>query len=300
MATVKDSKETYRNKASVLKIRYSRFMDEYQKASDDRRLAYNIYRQLLDGCVAMESVDSTIIHVAFNNYVNTETQQIDNIILRFEGLKYDDKAGGTYSWVPASNARLNSLKEAYDLPSNETGFVYWTNACGEVNLPSDFDGDNTTLHIHSEDELPLKQHMLYDVLQSQSGNALEYLISYQNQTGIAFCFLFDDDWQAGLGLTTEKTKSIVENLIFDKFSKDPLYEKCLFFYGENTDPDGDEFLVFVPYEAFKQDKDDGNSIEHLTPALYPYSKTIEAIRSQLNAYYLVEAAQTPVLRGEAQ
>lgn len=299
MATVKNSKEVYRNKASVLKTQYSRFMDEYQKASDDRRLAYNIYRQLLDGCVAMEPVDSSIIHVAFNNYVKAEKQQIDEIILRFEGLKYDDTIGGTYSWVPASNARLNSLNEAYDLPENETGFVYWTNACGEVNLPSDFDGDKTTLCIHSEDELPSKQHMLYNLLQPQSGNALEYLISYQNQTGIAFCFLFDKDWQAGLGLTTEKTKSIIENLIFDKFAKDPLYEKCLFFYGENTDPDGDEFIVFVPYEAFKQNKDD-DSIEHMTHALYPYSKTIEAIRSQLNAYYLVEEAQTPILRGEAQ
>ena len=71
-------------KAHLLRNRLWKIMAVYKNEHDDRRLAYNVYREMLEACKAMESVDNLAVHCAFNKYFDEEEELIQKIIDRFE------------------------------------------------------------------------------------------------------------------------------------------------------------------------------------------------------------------------
>lgn len=82
--TDSSSRKQYQRKAHLLRNRLGKIMAVYKNEHDDRRLAYNVYREMLEACKAMESVDNLAVHCAFNKYFDEEEELIQKIIDRFE------------------------------------------------------------------------------------------------------------------------------------------------------------------------------------------------------------------------
>lgn len=86
-------KNEYRLKAEYITRKYSEFIEDFAKLTDDRRVAYNCYRQIMNACEAMEGQEDTFIRNAVNNHIQEEMKTIDRIITRFtrkvyQGMKW--------------------------------------------------------------------------------------------------------------------------------------------------------------------------------------------------------------------
>lgn len=130
---------------------------------------------------------------------------------------------------------------------------YWCNAAGDINIPGDPSPESGLFATHSADDLPQKARTLYETYWTECGYVPEYVVQLNGRTGFAFCFLLDDDYAETLEISVHELRKIAHALAEDVFSK-PLYENCTFIYGEETDPVGDEFMIFVPYENMEDIK----------------------------------------------
>ena len=91
-----NTKQQYELNAKVLTHKYGDIMADYQDRADDRRIAYNMYQQILKACkdMAASGIDNSFIRSAVNEAIHAQEQEIDEIITRFTGKVYKD-----FTWV---------------------------------------------------------------------------------------------------------------------------------------------------------------------------------------------------------
>ncbi len=95
-----NTKEVYTLKRKLLVAQYGLIMASYKKFRDDRRIAYNSYRMMLEVCDEMIAADTIItsasIKVAVNNHLSEMCDEINSIIKRFNHVVPDNYNG----WIP--------------------------------------------------------------------------------------------------------------------------------------------------------------------------------------------------------
>ena len=72
------------NKTKYLKLKYGKIMQEYEQYNDDRKLAYNMYNQILEVLEDLQNCNNSYIYVAVTIQINSDCLEIDDIIARFE------------------------------------------------------------------------------------------------------------------------------------------------------------------------------------------------------------------------
>lgn len=157
-----------------------------------------------------------------------------------------------------------SLNNVYD----ENSLYYWCNCTGDLNIPGCRSWDIVT----NTDMLPNAVWDVYDNFWGEGRGAQEYVATYNGVTGLMLGWLFDYSWLDDLSLiklnayTMEVPDSMKEvlhsavekvakNLAAGQFFSDdeqPIQHNYPVFFGKDTDPDGDEILIFFPYsELYK-------------------------------------------------
>lgn len=137
-----------------------------------------------------------------------------------------------------------SLNKVYE----NDELYYWCNACGDINIP-----DKDLLYCGDVEELPLKQRNLYERYWSVDTWACMYVVDYKGNPAMALTYLFDESYLSDLLNKNDVTDTDMEmfyNAVHDcgnMLSEKEELVDCDILVGENTDPDGHELIVVVPY-----------------------------------------------------
>lgn len=132
---------------------------------------------------------------------------------------------------------------------NENRIFFCCNACGEIALPS----DTSIFTVHKPEELPEKERELYNEHWTDNYSAKTYVVIYNGEAGLAINFLFCRTFLEDVlnRPVTDNDMLILHRVIqnyADSIEKHRLLEKCSVLVGEDTDPDGHEMYVIVPYD----------------------------------------------------
>lgn len=197
----------------------------------------------------------------------------------------------------------------------ENKLFYWCNCCGEVNLPEDFDehGQAKGLFIHEPAELPETIKKLYDAYQDEIDWVRIYTVSYDGTPGMV---LAHDVSESVIKEILMKAGKTTETADAQKHSiSKEIADLCIaqmppfvtVFYGEDSDPDGDEVLVFIPEdkcsEFFKNVKDSFVSIvednmtksfEHLSAGSNLMCVETQVIKEEVIHVLAKVAGKTPI------
>lgn len=149
---------------------------------------------------------------------------------------------------------IYSLNEAYK--SQE--FFYMCNACGDINKPGAAPDDFQVYQ--PEDVMTPQEQDLYTNCWCEGRGCLEYVLRIGDKAAMGLAFLCDEIWcQELVERMTHTTvtdsdvrliwmprlflaiKSVAETCI------QPLVPECDIYIGDQTDPDGHEIVVAVPY-----------------------------------------------------
>ncbi len=140
---------------------------------------------------------------------------------------------------------IESLNDIY----SQNRLFYWCNACGEINMPGD---PVYPILVHKPNELPNEQlRDLYNNFWSELGCSSEYVVTLDGVHGYAFDFLFDYDWAEDNGMNPKKLPEVIKKTATQLFADVQDFVGCRFLFGEDTDPNGHEFIIFLPYERRK-------------------------------------------------
>lgn len=132
---------------------------------------------------------------------------------------------------------MKSLNEVYD--GEPYNMVYWCNAVGEINIPW-----KPKNHLGKEEELPPEIARVYEKWTSfELGPVSSYVITYEGIPGIAHVWLVDKDWWEKEHRDVDRKETIKAAADFLEYS----YPYATVFVGDDTDPDGDELILFIPY-----------------------------------------------------
>lgn len=93
-------------KAEILTRKYKPYLNQYAACRDDRRIMYNIYNQLIAACKAMEPINNSFIHVAFNQHFAEHEKKMEEIVGRFTGLVYRG-----HEWVSPNATIFKVMKD---------------------------------------------------------------------------------------------------------------------------------------------------------------------------------------------
>lgn len=156
-----------------------------------------------------------------------------------------------------------NLNEVYKLET----LWYWCNSVGDLNVP----GYAPTAHADL-DSLPALVRSVYQHYWTEGCGANEYVVTFNGETGLMLGWLFDYNWlrellEVGGRCLNEREKEIFHctvKQVAEKIANGWFFSEgvpktpadaCPYpvLYGEDTDPDGDEILLFLPF------KDLGNS-----------------------------------------
>ena len=74
---------------SFTKTKYS-WIENWEFENDDRRVAYNLYKQNLEAEKIRGELKNAFCRVAIRHAIREQEQVIDEIIYRFTGLKWED------------------------------------------------------------------------------------------------------------------------------------------------------------------------------------------------------------------
>lgn len=162
----------------------------------------------------------------------------------------------------AVSENILNLKEIY---SNHSHYHQWVNSLGEVFLPGF--GDSSVLK--GTDLLPELPAMALSAVNFDSGFS-ETVMTIEGETGVAVHVLYDYDW-IGTEAQINSNNKFLNDIIVNAFGAAlPALAVCLrngireamhntkdiawnpyftMLTGENTDPDGHEIIVFVPFTA---------------------------------------------------
>ena len=136
------------------------------------------------------------------------------------------------------------LNESYD----NGELRYWCNSCGDIFNPD-------TKKDCGVNDLPVKIKNLYLNYWGETYNSSTYIAEYSKNPVIIFSYLFDasyiDDVMEKLNIPSDTVYMdgiwcAVHDLANILIGKLPV--GCYVFAGNNTDPDGHEILVAVPYQ----------------------------------------------------
>ena len=134
------------------------------------------------------------------------------------------------------------LKEAYDAKTLQ----FWSNSAGDIFNPKT--GDDCSV-----EEMPFKLKNLYLNYWGETYYVPVYVAEYNGEPSIVLNYLFDESYIEDVSEKLEECKSSADmnrawcavhdlaNLLVDRLPG------CTVFAGENTDPDGHEILILVPY-----------------------------------------------------
>lgn len=139
---------------------------------------------------------------------------------------------------------MEILNKIYD--NNELS--YWCNCIGEINIP-----DTDPLSYHEADELPGLARELYVEYWTDEYVGKMYVVDYKGAPAIAINYVFDEYYVAEL-LNKDKATFgdmvVIYNALLEYANKlewKSLIWNCEVLVGFDTDPDGHELLVIVPY-----------------------------------------------------
>lgn len=153
-----------------------------------------------------------------------------------------------------------SLNEAYG--DKNSIFWYWCNATGDINIPG-----KPSMYCGKEEEMPVEAKEIYEKFWSELMNQNCYVIQHNNVFGIGLGFLLDDSYMDELVAQSseELKKLMLTSDVFctlrtaagKAFAKHiaKLNPSATVFYGEKTDPCGDEVVVFIPAKALTTAED---------------------------------------------
>ena len=74
---------------SFTKTKYS-WIENWESEKDDRRIAYNLYKQNLEAEKIRNELKNAFCRVAIFHAIREQEEVIDEIIYRFTGLKWED------------------------------------------------------------------------------------------------------------------------------------------------------------------------------------------------------------------
>lgn len=111
----------YRLKAEGITRKYAEFVEDFENATDDRRVAYNCIHQIIGACKDMEGQDNIVIRCAINDYIRKEMKTIDRIVTRFTGKVYK----GVRWWTPEELAAIWEERE----PETVSHRDFWIALC---------------------------------------------------------------------------------------------------------------------------------------------------------------------------
>lgn len=142
-----------------------------------------------------------------------------------------------------------NLNEVY----REELMYYWCNRSGEINMPG-----YRRFTLSSADMLPPVAKYVYDNFCLGECYAGEYVVTYNGETGLALGWLFDYSWLEDLGVLPADNEVEVKDAFHKavRDAADVLTIACSYpvLYGMDTDPDGDEILVFLSSDILMGDK----------------------------------------------
>ena len=145
---------------------------------------------------------------------------------------------------------VESLNEVY----RREGFHYWCNCIGEINMP----GYPPTA-CPDPDVLPPLAEKVYDNFWAEGRGANEYVVTYNGDTGLALGWLFDYSWLTEIGILPSDDEAAVKAAFHGAVKCTAEGLEVLVndwadavFYGNDTDPDGDEILLFVSSERLSK------------------------------------------------
>lgn len=147
---------------------------------------------------------------------------------------------------------MTNLNEVY----KQKQLFYYCNTCGDINIPN-----TDPLSIHQSDELPLREQNLYENYWGEGFGCHMYVVKYRNNTGMILGFLFDESYLCDLLNKNEVSDEDMSRFYTAISDYANLLEQsnkiagCEVLIGNNTDPDGHELLVFVPYEKRNEIKE---------------------------------------------
>lgn len=100
-------RNAYNLKSELLRRKYQNVIADFEAASDDRRLAFNIYHKLLEVCGEMEEmeVENPTICCAVNSRIDLDEQTIDRIVTRFTGKSFINHCWMTSEEAETAGAR---------------------------------------------------------------------------------------------------------------------------------------------------------------------------------------------------
>lgn len=146
---------------------------------------------------------------------------------------------------------MKSLNEIY----NNNNLFYYCNSCGEINIP------NTDIFsYHDVDELPLRERNLYENYWSDAYGQM-YVVNYNGDAAMALGFLFNDGYLCDILHKNEVNNEDMEmfyDAIYDyakMLENNEMLSYCDVAVGKDTDPEGHEIIVIVPYERRSKIKD---------------------------------------------
>lgn len=162
----------------------------------------------------------------------------------------------------AVSENILNLKEIYN---NRNNYHRWVNSLGEVFLPG-FDDSSVSNGAELLPELPA---MALSAVNFDSGFS-ETVMTIEGETGVAVHVLYDYDW-IGTEAQINSNNKFLNDIIVNAFgaalpalavylrngireamrnTKDIAWNPYFtMMAGENTDPDGHEIIVFVPFAA---------------------------------------------------
>lgn len=73
---------------NFIEIKYSG-IEDWESEKDDRRIAYNLYKIILEAKKEHDKLENAFCRLAISKAIKEQEKQIDEIIYRFTGLKWE-------------------------------------------------------------------------------------------------------------------------------------------------------------------------------------------------------------------
>ena len=133
-----------------------------------------------------------------------------------------------------------SLNEVY----KNNLMYYWCNAVGEINMPGYPIGASPEVSV-----LPNGPRSIYMDYRGEGRGANEYVVTYNGQDGLALQWLFDYSWLTDLGLVNDENLDDMKKALHAAVQEAAVELQkvwdCPVLLGVDTDPDGDEIIMFI-------------------------------------------------------
>lgn len=172
-----------------------------------------------------------------------------------------------------------SLNEAYEKDT----IKYLCNTCGDVNDPKD---PGNMKPVEAESVMTVKELVLYRRYWEEGSGCSMYVMRVNGEPAMGLGFLFDDVWCQTLFQKKYGEHKVIEPDDMEDYWMPRLYRAvedaanallwkkapgCNVYVGKNTDPEGHEILVVVPYDLREEIK---NIADTLNECVY---ETVEEL-----------------------